>query len=486
MTNREKLAHLYRRLGFGATPAQLDEAEKLGLKETTRRLIDYDTVDEKFAVSPHEFTWREKDEPDISTWRYRMWWVLRMLATQRPLQERLTLFWHNHFAVSDGKVEDGPMMLNYLTALRDNASGKFCDLLTAVSKDPAMMRYLDMQRSIRGHPNENFAREVMELFTLGIGNYTETDVKEGARAFTGWGYIHIFWELPGNTTSKVQDWVTMGRPFTSFTLMPAMHDPTPKNFLGQTADLDGDGVLKVLANHKVTATHISRKLWEHFAYRNPEPEVVERISHVFSRTNGDIRQVMRAIVASPEFWSDKCVRKQVKSPVDFCIGIARQMGAGEHLMSFRDPKATEMTMIPQPIIDNLWGITDRMEKAGLSLFYPPDVSGWHWGEAWLSSASMIERYRYRGMFIYGPKGPDVATKLTLAFMKSRNPKDSEGIATVLAEYFDVDLPEASHAVIAKDIQRRGGLKTLAKEDAWAATLDHALSLLMAAPAMHVC
>jgi uncharacterized protein (DUF1800 family) len=486
MTPREKIAHVYRRFGFGATVADLDEGEKRGLRETIHHLIDYDTVDEKFPVSPFEFIWRPKDEPDISTWRYKMWWVFRMLATQRPLQERLTLFWHNHFAVSDAKVEDGPMMLNYINALRENAAGPFVEVLRAASKDPAMMRYLDMERSINGHPNENFAREVMELFTLGIGNYTEEDVKAASHAFTGWGYIHIFWELPGNTTTKVDGWLTYRRPFTSFTSMPAMHDPAPKTFLGEHGPLDGDETLNRLAKHPATAKRICRKLWEHFAYEKPDSGVVDRLVRVYDRTNGNTRAILHAIADAPEFWSEKCVRRQVKSPVDLCVAVARQMGAGERLLSFRAPNANERSILPDDIPNNLYGIIDRMDKAGLALMYPPNVAGWHWGEAWISSAAMLERYRYRGMFIYGPKGPDVGSKKTLDFVMGRNPKGSDDIARAIAEFFDIDLPETGHDVLATAVLKRGGLKSLADLNVWAATLDHLMMLLMAAPEAHVC
>jgi len=349
-----------------------------------------------------------------------------------------------------------------------------------------MMRYLDMQRSIRGNPNENFAREVMELFTLGIGNYTEKDVKEAARALTGWGYIHIFWELPGNTEHKVKDWMTYECPFASFTHMPAMHDPTPKTFLGKTENYDGDSLLAVLAHHPVTAKRICKKLWEHFAYEDPEPAVVERMANVFTRSKGDIRKVMHAMVASNEFWSEKCVRKQVKSPVDLCVAIGRQMGAGDRLMSFRSPKADKTTKIPDDVPNNLWGILDRMDKTGLSLLYPPNVSGWRWGEAWISPAAMVERYRYRGMFIWGPKGPDVGTKSTLAFLTSKNPKTTTDMARAFAEFFDVPLPEESLGILAKGFDSRGGIKALKDPNSWVNALDHGLMLLMAAPETHFC
>jgi uncharacterized protein (DUF1800 family) len=411
---------------------------------------------------------------------------MRMLCTQRPLQERLTLFWHNHFAVSDGKVEDGPMMLTYLNTLRDHAAGKFVDLLQAVSKDPAMMRYLDMQRSIRGHPNENFAREVMELFTLGIGNYTEDDVKAASRALTGWGYLNIFYELPGNTESKLRDWITIGRPFSTFTLMPAMHDPGPHTLLGVTGDIDGDKALEIMAHHQVTAKRTCKKIWEHFAYENPEDHVVERLARTYTHTNGDIRAVFHDMVGSSEFWSENCVRKLVKSPVDLFVTLERQMGAGSKLMSMRDPHATPETPISQDVMNMCGSLANHMERCGLSLMYPPDVSGWRWGQNWISSAAMLERIRYHGDFIYSRvKGQtNSGTATTLAFVTSKAPKNSLGISEALAEYFDAPIPEDSVAVLAQEIDKRGGLQTL-KDNVWPGTLDRSLELLIATPEMQM-
>jgi uncharacterized protein (DUF1800 family) len=486
MTTREKIAHLYRRLGFGATPEELDAGVKLGVKGTTDLLIDYDKVDEGFPVSPQEFIWRDNNQPDIGTYRYRLWWVMRMICTQRPLQEKLTLFWHNHFAVGDDKVDDGPMMLNYLETLRANSAGTFEGLLNAISKDPAMMRYLDMQHSVRGNPNENFPREVMELFTLGLGNYTEDDVKAAAKSLTGWGYIQLFNEFKGDTEHKVMDWLTFDRPFTSFIHMPAMHDPSPKTFLGKTEAYDGDSLLAVLANHPATAKHLGKKLWEYFAYRNPEPAVVDRMAMAFTRSKGDIRKVLRIIVNSKEFWSDKCVRKEIKSPADFCIGIARQMGAGQRLLADRDPKADKMTPIPTEVVNSVAYVSNRMDKAGMLLLRPPNVSGWRWGEAWVSPAAMVERYRYRGLFIRGPKGPDVGAKNTLAFIKGKNPKNSADMAKSLAEFFDVALPPASVAILGEDLDKLGGVKLLDNEGKWAAALNQSMLLLMAAPETHFC
>jgi hypothetical protein len=162
------------------------------------------------------------------------------------------------------------------------------------------------------------------------------------------------------------------------------------------------------------------------------------------------------------------------------------MGAGDCLLAFRDPKANEMTRIPQPIIDNLWGITDRMEKSGLSLLYPPDVSGWRWGTAWISPAAMVERYRYRGMFIWGQKGPGAGTLTTLAYVKSQKPKSSNDIAAAICSLFDADLPPTSVALISHEIEKRGGVKALDNPNAWAGVIDRSLMLLMASPEMQFC
>ena len=192
MNEREKISHLLRRFGLGAGKYEVDQYAPLGVEGTIDRLINYEKVDEKFTVNPYEMTgYGEEGLLMLDPPRFAAWWSLRLLLTQRPLQERLTLFWHNHFAVSGDKVFYGPSILEYQQVLRRNASGNFRTLLHEVAKTPAMVFYLDTQMSVKGKPNENFAREVMELFTLGAGHYTEKDIQEAARAFTGWGIHYV-------------------------------------------------------------------------------------------------------------------------------------------------------------------------------------------------------------------------------------------------------------------------------------------------------
>jgi len=488
MTLRQKLLHVHNRLGFGATPAELDLDEKLGLDTTLERLIDYEKVNEDFAVSPWEFCWRDstKEDADIGSYRLRLWWAFRMLCTKRPLQEKLTLFWSGHFAADDDKVEDGPMMLDYIDGLRENANSNFRNLLDMISKSPAMMRYLDMTHSLRGDPNENFPREVMELFTLGIdGGYTEKDVKEIARALTGWGYVHVMYELPGDMKLRLHNAIKFDRPFSSFSYMPAMHDPGPKTILGKTKNWTGDEVLDLLASHPSTARFISRKLWTFFAYENPDPATVARISKEFARSKGDIKAVLRAIVHSPEFWSDKCVGQQAKSPVDFVIGIARTMGLGQELLKFRAPNATEFTQIDQKIINELGYVTYRMDRMGLLLMNPPDVSGWKWGRHFINPATMPERYQYQGNYLADPGKPDKLAQNTIGWVVAQAPKTNQDVARKFCELFGVPTTTPIVDTLSKVVVSQGGAAGLKDQNHWSGMHWGMMKLLVAAPEMHV-
>ncbi|AIE83960.1 hypothetical protein OP10G_0592 [Fimbriimonas ginsengisoli Gsoil 348] len=457
----------------------MDAAEKIGLHATIDALIDYR---EALEPSPYEFYWREKEEPDLGSWRTRAWWVYNMLVTPTPLKEKLTLFWHSHFPVSDGKVEDGPMMLDYVQTLREHAAAPFPKLLTAIAKNPAMMRYLDMERAVRGRPNENFAREVMELFTMGIGNYDEADVKEVARSLTGWGYLNTFYEMPGNTEQKVRDALRDGRPFSTFIDMPAMRDDGPKKILGKSRDWKGEQVLEMLAKQPATSERIARRLWEFFAYQHPETKPVAAIARVFQTSVGDIRKTLHAMVRQEEFWSDRCFRGLVKSPAEFCIGIVRAQGSAAELRRLRDQAASPYTPIPKKVMDNAGHIAYRMERMGLSLLYPVDVSGWKWGDAWATPAMMGERGMFTGLLLWDDKGPGAGSKTPLEFVKGKGAKTSEEIASAICELFDVELPEASMKVVAKAV---GDPRSLNDPGWWAGSLNRAIRVLVAAPEMHM-
>src|SRR5450432_4935955 len=226
----------------------------------------------------------------------RGWWVEEMLATPSPLTERMTLFWHNHFVSSQQKVKLAELMYRQNVTLRANALGNFGVLLHAIGRDPAMVIYLDSAQNRKGTPNENFAREVMELFTLGEGNYTEQDVKEAARAFTGW---------------------SLDRTSGQFVFRRFIHDDGVKTVLGRTGNLDGDQVLDILLAQPATAEFVTSKLWREFVSPDPDPREVRRIAQLFRSSNYDIKVALRALLTCDAFWAPENRGTLVKSPVEF-------------------------------------------------------------------------------------------------------------------------------------------------------------------------
>ncbi len=487
LTVREKIAHLYRRFSFGGTIGEIEHGTAIGLDATIKALVDYDSVPGNYNVHPFEFAWNvdEKMEAEPGTYRFRLWWIFAMASTNRPLQEKLALFWHSHFAVSEKKVENGPMMLDYMIVLRNGANGQFNDLLKSIAKLPAMMRYLDMERAFKGHPNENFAREVMELFTMGIGNYTENDVQEVSRSLTGWGLLDTFYEGGKNNNERLMTLYREKRSASTFCLMPTMRDSEPKTILGQTKDFDGDQVLDMLANRPETAHYICKKLWEFFAYENPEPEVIERLSSTFLKSKGNIKQVMMAIAKSPEFYSEKCVLKGYKSPADYIIGTVRQMDLGTELLLLRGKDGHPTKAVPRVVLDQVSTMAYFMGRAGLDICYPEDVSGWKWGKNWISSSTMTTRMQYNGMMIWDTKGPWIATKTTQTMMASANPTTPEKAAERFKQIFELNVsPKTDEFLV--NVFKAQGANCYQEPGKWAGVLYYCLKMLSACPDMHIC
>jgi uncharacterized protein (DUF1800 family) len=372
VTERQKCAHLLRRFGLGASQTELDAYMAGGLSGAIDLLL---TAEDQ----PEDPVWSLEGLRNPKNGNLPMpvainAWVGRLIVTQRPLLERMTLFWHDHFATSAGKVKVAELMIAQNETLRRNALGNFHTLLTEVAKDPAMLFWLDNQENVAGKPNENFAREVMELFTLGIDNYTEQDVREGARAFTGWSFL------------RERANAAEGKPFSArFVLRPLRHDRGEKVFLGKRGPLDGDDVLNLLASHAATYRHLARKLWERFVYPDPEPLIVDRIAGVLAQTGGEIRPTLRAIMNSPEFFSSKAYRALIKSPVDVVIASMRQLGLGSAFVkNIADGTPRQALAIPSVAAKSMKGM-------GMHLFYPPTVAGWGQGQSWISTATLVER-----------------------------------------------------------------------------------------------
>ena len=279
----------------------------------------------------------------------RAWWLTEMLTTPSPLTEKMVLFWHNHFVSSLQKVRSPVLMYRQNLLLRKHAFGNFGDMLHEVSKDPAMVVYLDGASNRKGQPNENFAREVMELFTLGEGNYGEQDVKEAARAFTGWSIDPDSGE---------------------FLFRRPAHDDGVKTVLGRSGNFDGDDVLDILLAQPQTAEFIVAKLWREFVSPQPEPSEVRRIARMFRDNRYNIKVALRALLTADAFYAPANRAVLVKSPVDLIVGTLRQF-------RFETGEVTPFLVAARQL--------------GQDLFAPPNVKGWPGGDAWINSATLLAR-----------------------------------------------------------------------------------------------
>lgn len=303
-------------------------------------------------------TWTDdqrRDEQRQRGQRYeilRAWWVREMLSTPSPLTERMTLFWHNHFTSGQDKVGYPQEMAQQNMLLRRDALGNFGELLHDVAKDPAMLQYLDGASNRKGKPNENFAREVMELFTLGEGHYTQRDVSEAARAYTGWS-------LDPDTQAYV--W------------RANLHDDGNKTVLGQTGPFDGDQVLDILLARPETATFVTTKLWREFVSDTPDPVRIAPIAAQFRASHYDIKVALRGLFMSDAFWDDGDRGVLVKSPAEFVVGTLRAFDIG---------------------YDNTAPFAAEIRALGENLFYPPNVKGWPGGTIWINSSTLLARKQF--------------------------------------------------------------------------------------------
>ena len=406
-SSRSQVAHLLRRAGFGATEAELDQYTALGFAGALDRLLNPEQVDDSatdqllapLAVDPTDPEARRKIEAA------KFWWFNRMLYTQRPLQEKLTLFWHTHFATANSKVANAVLMLNQIQLFRESGLGSFETLLQKVTRDPAMLNWLDNRLNRKGAPNENFAREVQELFTVGIGNYTEQDIKEAARAFTG------------HSLDRANTYV----------FNAAQHDNGQKTFQGQTGNFNADDILGILVRNPATARFLTTKLFSYFVYDTPDPSTIDRLSNTFVASNFDIRSVLRDMFTGPEFLSAQAYHAQIKQPADLVIGSLKSLN-----------------------VQNIGpDVTQVLRRMGQDLLNPPDVSGWKGGSTWINSTTLFERFNWGNRLASGRD----ASKPYFADVGGQVQAHTLGAPDALVDYYagllvDGDLtPEARQSLL---------------------------------------
>jgi uncharacterized protein (DUF1800 family) len=341
-----KVGHLYRRASFGASWEELQTGLKSGPEKTIESLLHGGPGQKEFdqQTAPLARSIAQSNNGRQAS----AWWVYRMLYSPHPLREKLTLFWHNHFATSDAKVNNAGFMLGQYELLSRHALGKFGTLLTEISRDSAMMVWLDTSLSKRKMPNENYARELMELFSLGLGHYTETDIRQAARAFTGW-------EIKEG--KAVFD--------------PGQHDRGVKTVLGKTGNWTGDDVVRICLDQPAAAMFVVAKLFRFLVSETVRaaPELLEPLADQFRKSDYDFGALVERVLRSNLFFSPQVYRTRIKSPVDFSLGIVRalegRVGAS--------------------------ALSQVLGSLGQNLFYPPSVKGWDGGATWLNGQTLLTR-----------------------------------------------------------------------------------------------
>ena len=343
-----RVRHLMRRGGFGAKPSEIKELVELGPAKTIDRILSKNNTQalEAFEQESSQIVSAIRSSGNIES--LAAWWLHRMIHTPSPLVEKITLFWHGHFATGADKVNDIELMVQQNKLLREHALGDFRKMVHEVSKDPAMLLYLDSASNRKTHPNENYARELMELFCLGEGNYTEQDVQQLARCFTGW-------EIRRK----------------SFRFNPYQHDSGLKTLLDRQGIESGEEAIDTVLAHRSMPTFIAGKLVRFFVCDEPNPtaEFLEPLAEVFRKSDFTIEPLVRTILSSKLMLSDWSVGKKVRSPIDFMVESIRSL----------------------QVTTNLDRLAKGLDGIGQALFNPPTVKGWDGGRAWINSSTLIGR-----------------------------------------------------------------------------------------------
>jgi Protein of unknown function (DUF1800) len=390
----ERAAHLLERAGFGGTPEEIGRLAAMTPRQAVDALVDFDSIKRDLKPFDESGIWDpgmdpfppsraeavriarehgeglgEKLRPEgaqrrlqpvvdkffyslaangIETQRLGLWWANQMLTTNRPLEEKLTLFWHGHFATGENKVRDYRMMLRQNQMFRAQAGGSLRQLLLGILKDPGMLVYLDNGENIKKHPNENFGRELLELFSMGVGNYTERDVREASRAFPGW-------------TNNVLD----------FKFDADQHDAGEKTFLGQTGPFNGEDIIEIILKQPVTAEFVSAKLYRYFVREEISAPVRASLGRTFRESGYEVKPLLTQIFLSRDFYSPAALATQVKSPVQLVVSTYKKLGLRE-----------------VPTIPDFGRMTGGL---GQSLFDPPNVAGWAGGRTWITPSTLLQR-----------------------------------------------------------------------------------------------
>ena len=387
MADRDDLAlmaHLMRRAGFGAAREELERRVAKGYEATVEELLH---PEEQIAVDEEElYRYFPSIEGALAPVSNQADWIYRMINTERPLEEKMALFWHQLFATGNSKVDNPPELTVQIQMFRRHGLGSFPELLIELAKNPAMIYWLDNNGNHSGAINENWGRELLELFSMGVGNYSEDDIKEASRAFTGWT---IAPKIPRNP---------LGRFYWSYEYKPEDHDDGEKTFLDHSGRLDGDDIINIVVQQSATARFLARHLYNFFVADEAQvpawnitppgdPEAIQTLVDAYNESNYDIRSVLRVLFMSDFFKNARFAR--VKSPVELVIGTVRLAG------NFNSPRP------------GFPGLAAECGFQGQELINPPSVESWHTGQEWIDGGALVRRVNFAAKFLGDTSLPGV-------------------------------------------------------------------------------
>ena len=432
------MAHLMRRAGFGATREELDEHAARGYGAVVEELLHPsdpqnlpDDVIRRYHVEQSEL--RQLDAAEA-------YWMYRMMTTRCPLEEKIALFWHSLFATGYSKLNQAPSLLNQIDMFRRFGLGSFRDLLTELSKDPAMIIWLDNNDNHNGAINENYGRELLELFSMGIGNYTEEDIKECARAFTGWTLANA--EYMGIRAFKDSIW-PYGRIAWHFEYRDGDHDHGDKTFLGESGKFNGEDVIDIIVRQDATAYFVCTRLFQFFAADEIDAEgeqAIKQMMRSYYDSGYEIRSVLRTLFNSDYFKSEKARYARMKGPVELVVGAVRLAG------SYRWPTLGAQQAASQALY------------MGQGLLQPPTVEGWHEGVEWVDSGALVERVNFAAKELGDVRKPGVQAIIsTLATENGGTLSPDELVDRCLDMLGAVSLSDDTRATLVEFAAKQGGL-----------------------------
>ena len=420
-TDTALMAHLLRRAGFGATRDQIDYYVGKGYDETVEELLhpefsdpeEQDLMDRYFIAAVEARSVGHADPQ----------WAWRLATSTKHLEEKIALFWHGLLAVGGIKLDHGMEMLTEINLFRQFGLGKFRDILVQISRNPGMMYWLDNQNSHKGAPNENYGRELLELFSMGInetgeGAYTEDDVKAAARAFTGWA------------SRPTMPPFFLGPFPMEFRFDPSDHDDGEKSFLGEVGNWNGEDIVEIIVRQRATAEFISKRLYQFFVADDADEDEVQRLADVFQANDGEIRAVLRAIFKSDHFKSEAVRYRKVKSPTELVFGAAR---------------LTDRFDLPDLASSQLASHTLFM---GQFLLNPPSVEGWHEGEEWVDSGALVERINFASTELERRDAPGIQRMVDRVREAGSNLSSTEYVAACLDVMGCIDISDRTFGLIA--------------------------------------